>query len=205
MQDDQSYPESSYSAIGLDQLLTHSVDSVLARGEDCTFENIVFECFTKFPRKFGFERFPHWPDSARVNKTWLRCRTDKGWIVGNVKAGFRLTPAGRIVAAQVAKQLKNQSGSAKAVTASTRSREAAAVKYIQDSDPYKSWQTNRDAFTMRFPEFVALLNATLETPRRVLRQNLSFYKESARAVSAETVRSFLEDCETLFADHLKEH
>ena len=205
MHHEKSYPESSYSAIGLDQLLTHSVDSVLARGEDCTFENIVFECFMKFPKKFGFERFPHWPDSARVNKTWLRCRTDKGWIIGNVKAGFRLTPAGRIVAAQVAKQLKNRNGSTKAVTASTRSREAAAVKYIQDTTPYKSWQTNRDAFTMRFPEFVALLNATLETPRRVLRQNLNFYKESARAVSAETVRSFLEDCETLFASHLKDH
>ena len=200
----ESYPEAVYSAIGLDQLLTYAVESVIDRGDDCTFENIVLECFTKFPRKFGFERFPEWPDSARVNKTWLRCRTDKGWIVGNVKSGFKLTPAGTVIARQVDQQLNGRNGAVSPTTASTRSREAAAVKYIQDTAVYKNWRADKNAFTMRFTEFVALLNATLETPRRVLRQNLNFYKGSARAVSAAVVQEFLEDCERRFLSELRE-
>jgi len=204
IQQTQSYPETAYSSIGLDQLLTYAVDRVLARGEDCTFENIVFECFTKFPLKFGFERFPQWPDSARVNKSWLRCRTDKGWIVGNVKSGFKLTPAGKIVAGQVTRQLEGDEGVTRLASGRTRSREAAAVRYVKETPLFKSWQANRDEFTIGFPEFVALLNATLETPRRVLRQNLHFYKESAMAVSDGAVRSFLEDCESNLESKLKE-
>lgn len=200
----RSYPESAYSSIGLDQLLTYAVHQVLGRGDDCTFENIVYECFTRFPEKFGFERFPDWPDSARVNKTWLRSRTDKGWIVGNVKSGFQLTPAGKIIANQVARQLEGTARSKKPVSASTRSREAAAVKYIQDTAAFQRWLSNRNDFVIRFPEFVTVMNATLETPRRVLRQNLHFYKESARVVSANAVRSFLEACENIFADSLRE-
>ena len=131
-------------------------------------------------------------------------RTDKGWIVGNVKSGFQLTPAGKIIANQVARQLEGATRSKKPVSASTRSREAAAVKYIQETAAFQRWLSNRNDFVMQFPEFVTVMNATLETPRRVLRQNLHFYKESARVVSANTVRSFLEACENIFMDSLRE-
>ena len=200
----QSYPDAAYSAIGLDQLLTYAVDRVLAGGNDCTFENIVYECFTVFPQRFGFERFPEWPDSTRVDKAWRRCRTDRGWIVGNVKTGFQITPAGEVVARQVDRQLQGRNGTKTPVKGNTRSREAAAVKYVRGTTPFQHWTANKDEFTMRFPEFVAFLNGTLETPRVVLRQNLHFYKQSANAVSDGEVSSFLKDCENLFLGRLKD-
>lgn len=200
----QSHSDVAYSAIGLDQLLTYAVDRVLSRGEDCTFEEIVRECFTTFPQRFGFERFPEWPDSTRVDKSWRRCRTDRGWIVGNVKTGFQITPAGEVVARQVGRQLRGGNGAKEPVKGKARSREAAAVKYVRETTPFQRWTANGNEFIMRFPEFVALLNGTLETPRLVLRQNLQFYKQSAKAVSDEAVSSFLDDCENRFVDLLKE-
>ncbi|MGH8103276.1 MAG: hypothetical protein ACREJQ_02005, partial [bacterium] len=101
-----SYRETTeYMAISLDELVLYAVDKILQAGEESTFERLVFECFTLFPRKFGFQRFPQWPDYARVNKTWLRCRTDKGWIKGNVKLGFEMTDKGHMVLKKVQRKL----------------------------------------------------------------------------------------------------
>ena len=71
-----------YKNYGIDQLVVYAVKRILDANEECTFERLVYECFTLFPEKFEFKRYPEWPDSARITKAWLRCRTDKGWIAG---------------------------------------------------------------------------------------------------------------------------
>ena len=94
------YESKKYINIGIDLLIVYAAKRILDGGEECTFERLVYECFTLFPNKFGFKRYPEWPDSARINKAWLRCRTDKGWLAGTVKEGFRITPSGEMIARQ---------------------------------------------------------------------------------------------------------
>lgn len=91
--------------IPLDDLVLFAAKRILDSGEECTVERLVSECFTLFPKGFCLPRYPQWPDSARVNKSWWRCRTDKGWLVGSVKEGLRLTPAGERAVEVVSRKL----------------------------------------------------------------------------------------------------
>lgn len=81
-----------YERISYDDLITYAVYSLTRSGREATFENIVAESFTLFPVRFSLRGYPQWPESAAVNKSWLRCRTDKGYLVGSVKEGLKLTP-----------------------------------------------------------------------------------------------------------------
>jgi hypothetical protein len=83
-----------YSDISLDELVTYSIFVLLEEKTEATFENIVAKCFEFFPEKFSLIGYPQWPDSTRVNKSWLRCRTDFKYIKGSVKNGFTLTSKG---------------------------------------------------------------------------------------------------------------
>ncbi|MCL6481569.1 MAG: hypothetical protein K6U02_07570 [Firmicutes bacterium] len=103
----------------MDELVLFAAKRVLDSGEECTVERLVYECFTLFPKSFSLPKYPQWPDSARLNKSWWRCRTDKGWLAGSVKQGLRLTPAGEEAVAAVARKL----GRGKPSKAKTKPRE----------------------------------------------------------------------------------
>jgi hypothetical protein len=190
-----TFPASIYMTIGLDSLLIYCVKRVIAGGEECTFERLVCECFTLFPQRFSFARYPQWPDAARINKTWLRCRTDKGLIVGSLQEGFRLTPSGERLAAKIEQVLRQHKVTGNIPQPGmSRSREEAVVRQIRATDAFARWLKDGPAFIISNSEFRALLNCTLETPRRVLRQNLLFYKAMAQALEDSEALRFLDVC-----------
>ena len=186
--------EASYDKLPLDELLVHAVRRISDAGEDCTFERLVYECFSLFPRKFGLERYPQWPDSARVNKTWLRCRTDKGWIVGAVQEGFRLTPKGERAAQTAAKKLLQKALPSPKRTPRPRERYEAALHQMHQSELFGRFTVDPAAFSLSEMELRNLLGCTLETPRRVLGQNLLYYLDAARQYGDQAVVGFLETC-----------
>ena len=190
----EAIPEASYDKSPLDELLVYAVRRISDSGEDCTFERLVYECFTLFPRRFGFERYPQWPDSARVNKTWLRCRTDKGWIVGAVQEGFRLTPKGERAAEVAAKKLLQKAVPSPKRTLRPRERYEAALRQMRQSEAFRRFNADPVAFSLSEMELRNLLGCTLETPRRVLGQNLHYYLDAARQYRDQAVLGFLETC-----------
>ena len=104
----QSSVETPYEHISYDDLITYVVYRLtVGSGPDSrtVFEDMVAEAFRLFPKRFSLRGYPEWPDSAVVNRSWLRSRTDKKYIVGSVKDGFRLTQRGLAVAERVEKQL----------------------------------------------------------------------------------------------------
>ncbi len=187
-------PPESYADLGLDQLVAFCVDSILSNNEECTFERLVYECFTRFPKKFGFERYPHWPDSARVNKSWLRCRTDKKWISGSVKAGFVMTPVGKKVAESVASTLKLGTGRKRLVKGEARGKWRAVLDHIRRQPAFRRFKAAGCEPKLTEQEFREVLLSTMETPRRVLRENLSYFEQVAVEYSDEDVSRFLEVC-----------
>jgi hypothetical protein len=180
----------------IDRLLILAAHRIAQAREECTFERLVYECFTAFPEQFGLRRYPEWPDSARVNKAWLRCRTDRGWLVGNVKEGFRLTDAGVEVAEQVKNSLNSGRGSlVKRRPAASRERYDAMLRFLRASDSFRRFATSEGGVTLTESEFRNMLGCTLQTPPRVLRQNLSSYRHAAEVYEDHQVVEFLKTCE----------
>ena len=186
----------------IDELLTYAVGQVMGAGEECTFERLVFECYNLFPKHFAMQRYPDWPDSVRIEKTWRRCRTDRGWIVGSVQEGFRLTERGRRAAEKVARSLGGESVSLPEPSGGNRARERyeAMLRYIRRQPSFKAHQSSPQAFSLNDAELRVLLMGTLETPRRILRQNLRAYQNAAAAYEDTEVTAFLNACEELMKE-----
>lgn len=192
----------SRSIASIDELLTYAVGQVTNAGEDCTFERLVYECFHLFPEQFRMQRYPEWPDSVRVNKTWLRCRTDRGWIIGSVQEGFRLTERGVHVASKVGRALGKtdtampQTGDA----GKSRERYEAMLRHIRRQAAFQEYSADPATFTIAEPWLRVLLNGTLETPRRVLRQNLRAFQHAAVTYEDDEVAAFLGICDSILSE-----
>lgn len=187
----------------LDELLVYAASKVIESGEECTFERLVCECFTLFPAAFSLRRYPEWPDSARVNKAWLRARTDKGWLVGSVQEGFSLTQTGARVSERVAKQI-GSGAMAASQESSGRARERfeSLIRAIRRDPLFRSFQEDGAKFSVTEMDFRRLLGATLETPARILRQNLNAYVNAAAVYDDKEAVEFLRDCENKMAPTL---
>jgi len=183
-----------YKDIGLDQLIVYSIYRILRNNEECTFERLVFEAFTLFPEKFKLKRYPQWPNSALINKAWLRCRSDRGWITGSVKKGFELTHSGEIIAKKIDNLLKKgHSLVRKSDDVKARERYEAIILYVKLSNAYKEYLKN-NILKISDAELISFLGGTLETPKRILRQNLNLYIEASKAYKEESIMAFLIEC-----------
>ena len=194
----------AYEDIGYDELLTYAVHRLAERGEEATFERIVAECFKLFPLRFQLRGYPQWPDSARVNKSWLRCRTDKGLLVGRVKEGFRLTAKGSRVAALVEARLGGTRKPQKRrspVDASTK--EEGLVAQLEQSTAFTSYMRTGDLTDVSEYDFRDALVCTMDTLPSVLSANLRQFEEAAKALSRRDVLDFLMESRSKFASALR--
>ena len=192
--------------ISIDELVIYAVYRIYQSGEECTFERLVYECFTLFPNDFGFKRYPQWPDSARIDKSWLRCRTDKGWLIGSVKEGFKLTDLGFKIAERTEKKLNIKKLSPEEYPRKTtrdRERYDSILRNIRESDKFQEYINHGDTFSLDEMNFRRLLGCTLETPLRVIKQNLQLYRYAAQVYRETIVLDFLDACATQMSELLE--
>lgn len=198
-----SFDESIYSSVSLTKLTIFAISKIVENGEECAYERVVNECFTLFPKRFSFQRYPEWPDGARLKIEILRCR-DNGWVTGNEKSGFQITSLGGRVAEEVLKEL--QQGPARKLRATqTRDRGDTIISYLKKSEPYKRYQENKETFAISEEEFRRLLVSTFETPHRVLKQNLNFCSDVCEQYGERQLVEFLKECEKQQESLLKSH
>ena len=62
----RQFDENIYTSISLTKLTFFAMHEIANNGEECAYERIVKECFTIFPKRFGFQRYPEWPDGSRI-------------------------------------------------------------------------------------------------------------------------------------------
>jgi len=193
----EEFDPSIYMNLSLDKLVAYAVYRIINRGETCTFEKLVVECFKLFPKAFSLRLYPQYPDSARVNKSWLRCRTDKGWITGNVKIGFKLTEAGLAVAKQTEQALRTGITVRKKRGNLSRARERGEViiNFIKGHPVYRRYKARGENFCLTEQEFRHLLACTMEAPITVLKQNLKQVKNVLKEYGEMELLSFIEVCE----------
>jgi len=65
------YDENKCTLIGLENLILFGIYLLLKKGDVCTFERLVAECFSQFPKVFAFKRYPEWPDSLKFARLSL--------------------------------------------------------------------------------------------------------------------------------------
>ena len=188
------FKSKKYSDISLDELVTYCVYMIQKEGKESTFENIVAKCYELFPDKFSLVGYPHWPDSARVNKSWLRCRTDKGWIKGTVKGGFYLTELGENIIERVKTRLKHGDIHRRIIKSKkARDRYESIVLYIKESPEYNKFLENKN-YNLSISELKSFLKGTLETPKRILIQHLHLFFDAANTYNEKDIIRFLDHC-----------
>ena len=190
----------------LDKLVTYCAWRILQRKEECTFERLTVECFKLFPERFSLRSYPEYPDSATVNRSWLRCRTDRGWLVGNVKTSFRLSDAGVRVALEVAKELE-KTGSHRSISLKQptrdRTREEALMRALRNHDAFKQFIASPETFSPTMNQIYSIASCTLETPRVVVKENLMQLLEIAKRISDNRVASFIQICLEAFQKQVR--
>ena len=188
----RAFDESIYTEVSLTKLTIFAISKIDEGGEECAYERVVKECFSLFPKRFSFQRYPEWPDGTRVKIEILRCR-NKGWVTGNEKKGFKVTAMGRRVADEVLKEL--QQGPAKKLRPTqTRDRGDTIVSYLKKSESYRRYQENKENFIITEEEFRRLIVSTFETPPKALEQNFNYCFDLCREYGEKELCNFLEKC-----------
>ncbi len=186
------FDEIIYTSVSLTKLTIFAISKIAENGEECAYERVIKEGFTLFPKRFSFQRYPEWPDGARLKIEILRCR-DNGWVTGNEKNGFQITSLGKRVAEEVLKEL--QQGPARELRPTqTRDRGDTVLSYLKKSEPYRRYQENKENFIITEEEFRRLIISTFETPPKVLEQNFNYCFDLCREYGEKELCNFLEKC-----------
>lgn len=188
-----------YAHISYDDLLVYALFKLQQENKHSTFENLVYECFALFPRRFQLPGYPNWPDSSLVEKSWLRCRSDKGLIYGSKSKGFTLTSKGLFITKSVESKLTNKSNTKRpSKKGDVRTRSGRLVKHIENSDAYKKYFKDESVMGISEFEFCDLLYSTLDTNPVLRRRNLEELEYHASVYERTDILVFLTKCKKKF-------
>ena len=198
------YKEEVYTKIKIQNLIVFGIYSVTQICETCTFERLVAECFLDFPKVFGFRRYPEWPDSLKFDRV-LRTLREKGLVVGGAggrysPGEFSLTEFGKKIAKETKDILNGKRIilTQKKIKSSGRSIDDKLIQYLKDTPQVKEFLIKNESFSISKPEFLNILRCTLETPERVVKQNLAYFKNLAKVYNDKRLLDFLLFCENKF-------
>lgn len=198
------YEPKVYMEITYDDLVTYALFSLLKKGKNPTFENLIEEAFTLFPSRFQIIGHLEWPDSTLINKSWLRCRSDKNYITGSVARGFKLTPLGVKIAERVHKKLAPASKDAGMVRmkGDERTRAGKFVKHIEQSQAFGLFKQKKSELIKPL-DFYELIFCTPDSLPQTKRQNIEEIKQYVELYNRDDIKKLLEFCEEKFASELE--
>ena len=198
---DESYLKMSY-----DNLLIYALYELQNINDHTTFENLVAKTFELFPKRFQLPGYPGWPDSSLVEKSWLRCRSDKALIYGSKSKGFTLTPKGLALAEEVFQkfQRKNLKDTPPYPSGDSRTRSGRLVKHIEKSTAFQKFISNKNLDDISEFEFCDLLYSTLDTAPTLRRRNLEELKYHVEVYRRHDLLAFLEKCQGKFRNLLED-
>ena len=199
---DTSFNAKIYKNISYDDLLVFALYSLIQRGLDANFENLVVECYSLFPERFGLPGYiEKYPDSAQVDKSWLRCRTDKRFITGNKAHGFELTTRGIEVVQKTQRKLGKKSVDSKillSIKGDRRTKTGRLVKQLEENKLFKEFGKLGTNTVISDYEFCDLIYSTLDTLPETRRKNLQQLKDSVQDYNRNDMLDFLTYCESKF-------
>jgi len=103
----KTFDEELYKKDSITDLILFGINSITENKEKCTFERLIKECFALFPETFSFSKYPHWPDSLKLDRQ-LRTLRKRKLITGDPKTYFSLTKLGKKIAIETAKSFRQR-------------------------------------------------------------------------------------------------
>lgn len=97
----------SYEKSPINDLILFCIFNIQEKREKATFERLVKECFTSFPKIFCLPKYPKWPDARKLDRP-LRTLRNKRLIEGGPKTLFFLTVQGGKEAQNFAKIFRQE-------------------------------------------------------------------------------------------------
>lgn len=191
-----SYSEKIYQKISTTHLIVFGIYSILRKKGKCTFEKLIEQCFKSFPKAFSFSRHPKWPDSLKFDRT-LRKLREQGLVVGNPNSLFSLTRFGERVAKNTARNLKTGLSKKVIIEKPKRDAEINWLNSLKKSEVFQRFLKGKQSFTITNMELRNLLHCTLETPLRVVKQNLIYSLNLAKEFKEKTLIKFLKLCQKI--------
>lgn len=191
----KKYDEKIYGIVPLEHLIVFSAHCIIKRKEICTFERLVKECFTLFPKTFAFYRYPKWPDSLRLDRP-LRKARERGWIKGSPRGSFVLTSFGKRLALKTSARLSGKKRPYVELKQKRlpRGSDAKLIQSIKNSSSFQKFKKNKKLHLSNM-ELRSLLHSTLETPKEIVEQNLQYFKNLAKEAGEKDLYKFLDACE----------
>jgi len=195
----------SYINISYDDLVVYALFELQRESKHTTFENLVAKTFEFFPKRFQLPGYPDWPDSSLIEKSWVRCRTDKGLMYGSKSKGFTLTPKGIALAKNVKLRLQGKT-TVKDVQykGDARTRSGRLVKHIEKSPAFQKYNEKSKLDNITEFEFCDLLYSTFDTDSSLRKRNLEELKYHAEVYERKDIINFLKKCEEKFENLLKD-
>lgn len=199
---EKTFEPKIYKDIPYDDLAVFALFSIVQKKLDPNFENLVVECYILFPERFGLPGFlTKYPDSAQVEKSWLRCRTDKNLITGNKAQGFELTSRGLDVVQKTQRRLGSKSLDTKqllSIKGDRRTRTGRLVKQLEDNEIFRKFKKDGLIIKVSDYEFCDLIYSTLDALPENRRKNLQQLKNTVADYNRKDMLDFLNFCETKF-------
>lgn len=192
--ENSSFDPAIYKDISLDELVTYCVYILHEEKRDATFEDVVAKCFVLFPERFCLAGYKQWPDSARINKSWLRCRTDFKYITGSVKSGFNVTSKGLSIVEKVQDSLnrpRNERIVLKKKKVKERTKEELFLNNVRKSDAFKLFIEQGEDVEIPHYDFCNMLFGTIESSVETLSENLNMLKQYAQKFGDDEILNFL--------------
>ena len=181
-----------YKNIQKSRLILFGLYSVATKKEECTSERLVKECFNLFPKVFGMSRYPQWPDTLKFDRD-LRTLRQQGLITGNPKISFSLTKFGEKLTKETEKFLKRGTKRKERYKIG-RGTDINWINYLKKSQSFQRFLKNKKKFSITEMEFRNLLRCTLESPIRIIKQNLLYSTNLAKEFKEKDLTQFLEVC-----------
>lgn len=188
------YNEEIYIKIPAAHLIVFGIYSILQRGENCTFEKLIEECFNLFPKVFSFSRHPEWPDALKFDRT-LRTLREKGLVVGGPNTFYSFTKFGEKIAKKTAQNLKTGPSKRTIIEKPRRDAEINWIRNLKKSEVFQRFLKEEKSFIINDMESRGLLHCTLETPLRIVKQNLSYSINLAEEFKEKELLKFLKFCQ----------
>jgi hypothetical protein len=186
--DKKTYEKKIYEQLNISDLILFSIYLIKKNREVCTFERLVAECFNNFPKVFCFRRYPNWPDSGKLDRP-IRTFRERGLVIGGM--GGRYSPGEIMLTSfgeEKAKQIKLILTGKKTILSSKkknlipRSIDEKLIYQLKINPYFKKFLSSQNNFSITEPEFRNILRCTLETPMRILKQNLQYLKKYCRSL-----------------------
>lgn len=195
-----TYKEEQYANIDLDHLMIYAMGQLSKINADLSFENAVVAVFRLFPAKFGLLGFPEYPDSDRVMNCLNRCTKPKRWIDGRPRQGFSLNDRSPIFIKETEDMLGGLTKE-KAKSSSQTRRKEIILAEVSESPAYIKYRSNKENLVSE-AEVCSLLQGTLDSDRKILRNNLLSLKTFSDELHQEQISRFLDWLEQQFREFL---